>query len=177
MINWTSFFSLTSENEVFQINTDILETNLVNIILLLIILFFTAGSFLQTFLTNRYQTIVTNIEESEKRLIEANERLAEARYQWSQAQIIFEEMENETNTIKNTLLETEINQVNKELSQRFKNILFMLHYRETQVFNDVIKQVAKLAVNQVVTKLQKQLGKTELLLINDSKINELGGKL
>lgn len=177
MIHFNPYILFATEAEGFRLNPDILETNIVNITLLLVILFFTAGNFLKDFLNTRYQTILTNIEDSERRLMEATERLAEAKAQWAQARIIIEEIENETKNTKNTLLETELKQANSELSQRFKNILLMIRYRETQVFNDVIKQVSRLALTQVVTKLQKQLGRTELMLINDSKINQLGGTL
>lgn len=177
MIHWNPWFILTSEVEGFQLNPDILETNLVNILILLVILFFTAGNFLQTFLTTRYQRILTSIEDSERRLAEATERLSEAKSQWAQARIIIQEIENETKNTKNTLFDNELAQANSEISQRFTNILMMLRYRETQVFNDVIKQVSRLALGQVMTKLQKQLGHAEFMLINDSKINELGGKL
>jgi F-type H+-transporting ATPase subunit b len=175
--NWDCYFIFASENEGFKFNPDILETNVINILILLIILLFTAGKFLQDILTNRYEKVLTSIQDSENRLTEATERLAEAKSQWSQARIIIEEIENETKRTKNTLLEAELNQANADLSQRFNTILVMLRYRETQVFNDIIKQVSRLALNQVISKLEKQLGKTELVLINDSKINELGGKL
>lgn len=177
MENWTRYLMLASETEGFKLNTDILETNVINIILLIGILIFTAGKFLQELLITRQEKILNNIQDSEKRLLEAQQRVAEAKSQWAQAKIIIEEIKKETKQTKQTLLESEIAQANTDLSQRFNNILMVLKYREKQVFNDIMKQVSKLALNQVVTKLQKHLGNTELSLINDSKINELGGQL
>ena len=40
-----------------------------------------------------------------------------------------------------------------------------------------MKQVSELALNQVISKLQTQLEKTDQSLIIDSKINRLGGQL
>ena len=53
----------------------------------------------------------------------------------------------------------------------------ILRYREQQVFNDVMKQVSELALEEVTSKLQTQLGKSEQSLIIDSKINRLGGQI
>jgi F-type H+-transporting ATPase subunit b len=177
MIQSTSIFLLASENEGFRLNPNILETNVINIGILLVILFFSAGKGLQDILNTRYESVITGIQDSEKQLTEATERLTEARSQWVQAQISLEEMQKETENTKISLLETEIQQAHQEIAQRFTTILQLLRYRETQVLNELIKEVSRLALRQVATKLQKQLGEKDLQLINDSKIKELGGKL
>jgi F-type H+-transporting ATPase subunit b len=177
MKNWISSFILSSETEGFGINSDILETNLVNIIILIVLLVYVLGNFLKENLSSRQEQIISSIQDGEKRLSEANERLAEAKSQWAQAQIIIEEIKTQTKRSKTSLLETEFNQANQDLSQRFNNILMVLKYREQQVFNDVMKQVSKLAFQQVIEKLETQLGKTDQSLIIDSKINRLGGRL
>ena len=174
---WVSSFILSSEAEGIGINTDIFEANLINIIILLVLLVYVLGNFLKENLSTRQEQIISSIQDGEKRLNEANERLAEAKSQWAQAQIIIEEIKNQTKRTKASLLETEFNQANQDLSQRFKNILMVLRYREQQVFTDVMKQVSELALNQVISKLQTQLGKTDQSLIIDSKINRLGGRL
>lgn len=177
MENWVNFFLLSSETEGFGINTDILETNLINIIILIVLLVYVLGNFLKENLLSRQEQIITNVQDGEKRLNEAKERLAEAKSQWAQAQIIIKEIKIQTKRSKASLLETEFNQANQDLSQRFTNILLVLRYREQQVFNDVMKQVSKLAFQQVIEKLERQLGKTDQSLIIDSKINRLGGRL
>ena len=177
MEKWISSFILSSEAEGFGINTDILETNLINIIILIVLLVYVLGNFLKENLNSRQEQIISSIQDGEKRLNEANERLAEAKAQWAQAQIIIEEIKSQTKRSRTSLLESEFNQANQDLSQRFNNILMILRYREQQVFNDVMKQVSELALNQVTSKLETQLGKTEQSLIIDSKINRLGGQL
>lgn len=170
-------FILSSETEGFGLNSDILETNLINIIILIVLLVYVLGSFLKESLSLRQEQIISNIEEGEKRLNEANERLREAKTQWAQAQIIIEEIKKQAKRTKANLIETELNQANQDISQRFKNILMVLRFREQQVFNDITKQVSEIALTQVQSKLEKQLGKTEQAVIIDSKINRLGGQL
>jgi F-type H+-transporting ATPase subunit b len=177
MTQWMSLYLLSSEKEGFGINHDILETNLINIIILIALLVYVLGNFLKENLSSRQEQIIASIQEGEKRLNEANERLAEAKAQWIQAQMIFSKIKNQTKESKASLVETEFHQANADLSQRFLNILMMLRYREQQVFNDVTKQVSELALTQVKVKIQNQLGKTDQSLIIDSKINRLGGHL
>lgn len=177
MSQWISFYLLASEKEGFGINSDILETNLINIIILIALLVYVLGSFLKENLSSRQEQIITSIQDCEKRFNEANERLAEAKAQWIQAQIIFEKIKNQTKESKTSLVEAEFHQANADLSQRFMNILMMLRYREQQVFNEITRQVSELALSQVRSKIQNQLGKTDQALIIDSKINRLGGQL
>jgi F-type H+-transporting ATPase subunit b len=179
MENFINFLILSHESEevAFGLNTDILETNLINIVLLIALLVSVLGNFLNENLSARQQLIITSVQDAEKRFNEASERLIEAKAQWSQAIIIIEEIKTQTKLTKIKLLDTEFNEANQELSQRFNTALMVLRYREQQVLNDVMKQVAQLALNQVIAKMQTQLGKTEQALIIDNKINRLGGVL
>ena len=115
MENWGSFFSLASEAEGFGLNSDILETNLINIIILIVLLVYVLGNFLKENLASRQEQIINSIEEGEKRLNEANDRLTEAKSQWAQAQIIVEEIKNQTKRTKANLVESEFNQANQDL--------------------------------------------------------------
>jgi F-type H+-transporting ATPase subunit b len=177
MKNYLTPFFLNHESEGFGINTDILDTNLVNIILLIILLVVVVGNALTNALNERQEQIIKNVEDAEKRLNEANERLQEVRSQLSQAQIIVDEIKNQTNQTKTNLLDSEFNQATQELSQRFNNALLVLKYREQKVFSEIMEQVSEIALNQVVSKLQTQLGKTEQSLIIDTKIKQLGGSI
>jgi F-type H+-transporting ATPase subunit b len=177
MSQWKSFYLLASEKEGFGINHDILETNLINIILLIALLVYVLGNFLKENLSARQEQIISSIQDCEKRLNEAKERLAEAKEQWIQAQIIFEKIKNQTKESKASLVDTEFKQANADLSQRFLNVLLMLRYRQQQVINEVTRQVSELALTQARDKIQSQLGKTDQSLIIDSKINRLGGHL
>jgi F-type H+-transporting ATPase subunit b len=177
MENLVNFLILSHESEGIALNLDILETNLVNILLLIALLFSVLGNFLGENLGTRQEQIINSVQDAEKRFNEGSERLVEAKAQWSQALIIIEEIKVQTKRTKTQLLDREFNEANQELSQRFKNALMVLRYREQQVLNDVMKQVAQLALNQVIIKMQTQLGKTEQALIIDNKINRLGGIL
>nr|YP_009675017.1 ATP synthase CF0 B subunit [Rhizochromulina marina]QDH81868.1 ATP synthase CF0 B subunit [Rhizochromulina marina] len=80
----------------FGINTNILETNLVNQLILAGGLFVIGRDFLNESLSQRQTEIITNVQNSEKRLAEASTRLAEAKKQLSQAKLIMEDIRKET---------------------------------------------------------------------------------
>jgi len=97
----------------FGINTDILETNLINQIILLVGLFILGKDFLTESLGQRQTEIINGVEDSEKRLNEATTRLAEAEKQLSQARVIIDEIKKETNLTKAKLLDSDYEQAKK----------------------------------------------------------------
>jgi F-type H+-transporting ATPase subunit b len=177
MKTWISSFILSNKTESISLNTNILETNLINIVILLVLLLYFLGSFLKENLSSRQEQIISNIQNGEKRLNEAKDRLAEAKLQWTQAQIIIEEIKNQTQRSKTILLESEFKQTNQSISQRFNNLLMILYYREQQVRSVIMKQVSELALRQVTAKLQTPLMEKDQYIIINNKINRLGSSL
>ena len=177
MVHKLNFFILLNKEEGLEINFDILETNLINIIILIILLIYVLGDFLKENLSFRQKQIIINIQDGEKRLNEANLRLTETKSQWTQAQIIIKEIKSLTKRSKINVVSSGFGQINRDLSQRYNNILMILRYRELQVFNNVMKEVSKLALRQVGLKLQTELSKKDQDLIIDKKINCLGSEL
>ena len=84
-----SFSNQIADLEV-SLNTDIFETNLINIALLAGGLFYLLSGALSESLSERQQKIVGAIQESEERLQEATARLTESKTQLEQAQIVID---------------------------------------------------------------------------------------
>jgi len=80
----------------FGINTDILETGIINNLILLAGLYKFLGDALGESLEQRQTEIINGVEDSEKRLNEATNRLAESEKQLSQARVIVDEIKKET---------------------------------------------------------------------------------
>ena len=91
MENFDQIFTLLA-NEGIGLNTDILETGLINILALLGILIYTGRDFLGSLLEERRTTIVNGVQDAEDRLSEAQKRLAEAQKQLNQATIVISEI-------------------------------------------------------------------------------------
>nr|YP_011005322.1 ATP synthase CF0, subunit B [Chorda asiatica]QWK43066.1 CF0 subunit I [Chorda asiatica]WAM62185.1 ATP synthase CF0, subunit B [Chorda asiatica] len=173
MKNYLEFFTST-ENLGIGLNTDIFETNIVNIAILLVILFIVIKNFLTENLTARKKKIVDGIENAETRLADSNKRYTEAKKQWAQMDIIIGEINDQMEKTKQNVLKLKWEQGKDDLAKKFTLAISVLRNRETKIFNDIIKEVSKKALNRVIFKVKKQLGKVEQSAIINRKIMQLG---
>jgi F-type H+-transporting ATPase subunit b len=179
MKNLSSYLILSKD--IFTFNSDILETNLINIILLIVIIVFVAKTPFKLMLETRYKEIVENVEGGEQKLIEANQRLIDAKLQWSQAHIVLEELKIKTNQNNLELINKEFKKGNTELSQLFENAIPLILYREQSVFNGLIKQLTSLVLEKLIMTLKTDKSLNQSIIIDntikklDNTINKLGG--
>ena len=87
MGNFLGLFSLISENSGIGINTDILETGLINIIILVAGVIFLGRDFLSSALGSRREAVLASIQEAEDNLSVAKARLEEAEKQQVQTYV------------------------------------------------------------------------------------------
>jgi len=142
----------------FGINTNILETNLINQIILGVGLFILGSDFLSNSLGERQTEIITNVQNSEKSLEEAELRLKEAQKQLSQAKLIMEDIRNETKKTQLTLLESDSSQTKSEIQRKYQSALVSLKNRERLILAEIKQQISVLAIEQVVKTLESQSG-------------------
>ena len=177
MENFDQIFTLLA-NEGISLNTDILETGLINILALLAILIYTGRDFLGSLLEERRTTIVKGVQDAEDRLSEAQKRLAEAQKQLNQANIVISEIKNETVATKKVLLESDAFQAKKDLTVRFERALATFRSKERQIFVEIKQQIISLVLQRTVSRVQETFKSKEraTALINET-INKLEGDL
>jgi F-type H+-transporting ATPase subunit b len=177
MENFDQIFTLLA-NEGISLNTDILETGLINILALLAILIYTGRDFLGSLLEERRTTIVKSVQDAEDRLSEAKKRLVEAEKQLNQANIVISEIKNETVTTKKVLLESDAFQAKKDLTVRFERALASFRSKERQIFVEIKQQIISLVLQRTVTRVQETFKSKERSseLINET-IDKLKGDL
>lgn len=178
MENFDQIFTLLAESEGIGLNTDILETGLLNILALLAILVYTGRDFLGSLLEERKTTIVKGVQDAEDRLNEAQKRLSEAEKQLNQAQVVISEIKNETIATKKTLLESDAYEAKKDLKVRFERALATFRSKERQIFLEIKQQIISLVLKRTVIRAQETFGPKEraTALINET-INKLEGDL
>ena len=145
-------------NEGFGINTNILETNLINQLILGVGLFILGRDFLSKSLGERQTKILNSVQESESRLSEATSRLEEAKKQLAQANLIIAQIKEDTESTKITVLANDFEQSKSELLRRFKVASSTLENRERLILSEIKQQVSKSALNQVIATLEKDNG-------------------
>ena len=177
MENFDQIFTLLA-SEGISLNTDILETGLINILALLAILIYTGRDFLGSLLEERRTTIVKGVQDAEDRLSEAKKRLVEAEKQLNQANIVISEIKNETVTTKKVLLESDAFQAKKDLTVRFERALASFRSKERQIFVEIKQQIISLVLQRTVSRVQETFKSKERSseLINET-IDKLKGDL
>jgi len=177
MENFDQIFTLLA-NEGISLNTDILETGLINILALLAILIYTGRDFLGSLLEERRTTIVKGVQDAEDRLSEAQKRLVEAQKQLNQANIVISEIKTETVKTKKVLLESDAFQAKKDLTVRFDRALASFRSKERQIFIEIKQQIISLVLQRTVSRVQETFKSEERssALINET-IDKLKGDL
>ena len=178
MENFDQIFTLLAEHEGIGLNTDILETGLINILALLAILIYTGRDFLGSLLEERRTTIVKGVQDAEDRLNEAQKRLEEAEKQLNQANLVISEIKNETIATKKVLLKSDAFQAKKDLTVRFDRALATFRSKERQIFIEIKQQIISLVLQRTVSRVQETFKSKEraTALINET-INKLEGDL
>ena len=178
MENFDQIFTLLAEHEGIGLNTDILETGLINIVALLAILIYTGRDFLGSLLEERKTTIVKGVQDAEDRLNEAQKRLTEAQKQLKQADLVISEIQNETVATKKVLLESDAFQAKKDLTVRFERALATFRSKERQIFVEIKQQIVSIVLQRTVSRAQETFKSKEraTALINET-INKLEGDL
>ena len=178
MENFDQIFTLLAEHEGISLNTDILETGLINILALLAILIYTGRDFLGSLLEERKTTIVKGVQDAEDRLNEAQKRLTEAEKQLNQANLVISEIKNETISTKKVLLESDAFQAKKDLAVRFERALATFRSKERQIFLEIKQQIVSLVLQRTISRVQETFKSNEraAALLNET-INKLEGDL
>ena len=178
MENFDQIFTLLAEQEGISLNTDILETGLINILALVAILIYTGRDFLGSLLEERRTVIVKGVQDSENRLNEAKKRLVESEKQLNQANLVINEIKTETIATKKVILDSDALQAKKDLSTRFERALATFSSKERQIFLEIKHQIVSLVLQRTVNRVQETFKSEERAagLINET-INKLKGDL
>ena len=178
MENFDQIFTLVAEHEGIGLNLDILETGLINILVVVGILVYAGKDFLGSILEERKTSIVKGVQDAEDRLNEANRRLSEAQKQLSQANVVITEIRNETVAAKKVLLQSDAYQSKKDLATRFSRALATFRSKERQIFLEVKQEIILLVLNRTVMRAKETFSKKDraTALINET-INKLEGDL
>src|SRR6476469_769737 len=178
MENFDQIFTLLAEHEGIGLNTDILETGLINILALVGILVYVGKDFLGSLLEERKATIVKDIKDAENRLNQAQKRLTEAQKQLSQANLVISEIKNEKITTKKILLDSDSYEAKKDLKIRFERALATFRSKERQIFLEIKQQIISLVLKRTLTRAKETFSPKEraTALITDT-INKLEGDL
>nr|YP_009511043.1 ATP synthase CF0 subunit I [Hydropuntia rangiferina]AXI96716.1 ATP synthase CF0 subunit I [Hydropuntia rangiferina]UAD87399.1 ATP synthase CF0 subunit I [Hydropuntia rangiferina] len=167
----------TNNNASISFNTNFLEANVINIVLLLSGLLYVLKEFLGSILVTRQDKVVLAIQESEERLQQANLRLVESEKQLAQTQAvisqIIQEAELTAQKVRQSILDQGKADIDKLISASNASILTA----EIQIKEQIQLQIISLAIKKVRMKLENQITPALQTKIIDNNIDQLGGNL
>ena len=156
--------------EGFGFNGNILETNILNLAVVLGVVISFGGDALRSLLETRRQTILNNLQQAEKRASEAQQKLAEAKYQLEAAQKRALEIQKQGNINAEKEKKDSINQTKEDVDRLEQNKDENLRLQQQKAVGQVSQKVLKLALTQVKEKLANRLDSTFHTSVNNFNI-------
>ena len=158
------------ETQGFGLNTNIFETNILNLLVVLAVVFIFGGNALRGLLSNRKQTITSNLEEADRRAKQSQEKLAQLKSQLEQYKIkaddilkngqeyakqerITRQKETEDQiarlkTSREKIIDLQREQVMKKLSQQVMSTILSTVTKQVDGKESLTKNIVKNAVKQ-----------------------------
>lgn len=156
--------------EHFGFNTNLIETNVLNLAVVLAVVVTYVGDALRGLLATRKQTILNNFQEAEQRASEAQERLNQARNQFEQAQFKAKQIREQAEVT----IEQEKNQIVRQNQDDIKRLSVIqqetLQFEQQKAQNELAQKLVRLALHQVREKLTQRLNSSIHSAVNNFQI-------
>ena len=161
----------------FSINTNFLEANVLNILILLLGLIYVLKQFLGSILIIRQEKVLFAIRECEERLQQANDRLNESEKQLNQTQTIIDQILNEAEITANKVSQSILDQGKNEVDKLINASKMSIILAENQIKQEIKKQIATLAIQKVSLQLKSTVDSSMQSQLVDNNIKKLKGKI
>jgi len=175
LVNQTlnSFSAQISDLEI-SLNTDIFETNVINIALLLGGVIYLLSGALGDALSERQKKILGAIQESEERLQEATARFTESETQLAQAQMVIDSIKTDSETTAKQVKAAVLSDGKVEIERLTSSAKAQIITIEAKVRKQISDYVAALALKRITLQLEGKLNDNLQQQIIDRNISNLG---
>nr|YP_009297222.1 ATP synthase CFO B chain subunit I [Porphyridium sordidum]AOM66565.1 ATP synthase CFO B chain subunit I [Porphyridium sordidum] len=176
-MNLLNYWIIITEHSAkgLSINTNILDTNIINLAILISALIYLGKGALGKILSNRQEKVFAAIQEAEIKLEQANQRLAEAEKQLEQTQSVIAQIkkdaENTAKKIRDSLLE----QGKADTQRLLASSQSSIKSTENEIRKQIQQQIVSLALKRVNIQLKNQINDNVKISIIDSNLAMLGG--
>lgn len=160
-----------------KFNPNILETNVINITLLLLGLIYVLKNFLGSALSNRQEKVLLAIKEAEEKLNQANIRLKQSQNQLEQTQDIIVNINDQAKFTAQKVQQDIMEQGKIDVIKLTQTSQDSIANAENQIKKQIQKQITNLAIHRVFTELNNQLTSDIQSALIDKKISQLNIKL
>jgi F-type H+-transporting ATPase subunit b len=166
-------FSIQLSDLEVSLNTDIFETNLINITILVGGLFYLLSGALSESLSERQQKILGAIQESEERLQEATTKLTESETQLAQAQIVIDTIQKDAEVTAKNVKSSVLTEGKTEIERLTATAKAQIGTIEARVRKQISDYVATLALQRITMQLEGKLNTSVQQQIINRNISKL----
>ena len=159
----------------FGLNFDILETNLINLAIIIGVLFYFGRKVVGNTLSERRSNIEQEIREAEKRQKEAAASLADAQQKLAQAQAEAERIRAAAEESAKAAREAILSQATKDIERLKETAAKDLESERDRAIAELRERVAALAIERVESQLKDHLDHSAQQQLIDRSIAILGG--
>ncbi|AUS99131.1 ATP synthase F0 subunit B [Nostoc sp. CENA543] len=160
----------------FGLNLDILETNVINLAILIGILFYFGRKVLSNILTERKSNIATAIQDAEKRLKDAQAALSQAQEQLTQAQAEAERIRKAAEENAQATKEALLAKAAQDVERLKQTAAADLNTERERALTELRQRVAALALQKVESQLRSGIADDVQQAIIDRSIAQVGGR-
>jgi F-type H+-transporting ATPase subunit b len=168
-------FSIQTSDLAIGLNSDIFETNVINITILLGGIIYLGSNALSASLVERQQKILDSIQEAEERLQQAVGRLTESEKQLAQSQIVIDSIKAEAEKTANQVSVAILNEGKVEIERLASLAKLQVKTIEAKVRKQISSYVVTLALKRVTVQLEGKLTSNLQQQIIDRNISKLSG--
>ena len=162
-----STFSSLPLGHGFGINTNIFETNVINLAAVVAVVVSFVGNNLKALLEERKQTILSNLQEASQRAAEAQERLAQAKAQLEFAKKKAKEIRDDGVVRATQEINNCVNQHEERLSKLEEFTQETIQFYQQKAFKQAYVYVISRIMSRVKERLDKGLDSTYHVVINN----------
>nr|YP_009541109.1 ATPase subunit I [Lepocinclis steinii]AYQ93605.1 ATPase subunit I [Lepocinclis steinii] len=170
----TNLLSLISHSEGFGINTNVFDTNVLNLAVVIGVLIYYGKPLLGDIVTTRKTTILKNLEDAENRFQQAAENLAFAKEQLQKARLKSEQIRNQGITIAKQTANKIITSVENDIKRLKETTLYTIKLEEEKCLTEVFSKLNDLAFTKAVEKIKQNLNSNlqkKIVLQNTEKLS------
>lgn len=146
-------FVNVSESEGFGINTDLLETNVINLSVVIGVLVFFGKDILNESLRSRKESILKNLQDVDNKLQEATDKLNNAKKQFELAKSKSEEIRSQGLVLASQTSQKLLERIDEDVKRLEETKMATVRFEKEKAITEVCQKVSQLAMENAILKL------------------------
>ena len=171
---WSEPTQIASPTGSFGLNFDIIETNILNLGVVIGVVIYLGGDVLTSLLNDRKQKILGTLKSADERFLEAQQKLEEAKQKVQIAQTKAIEIREQGNKTAIQAAKTLFERTEDEIRRLEEGKQATLRFEEEKAMSQVRQQVVSLSIERAFNQLQTKMDASIQRKLIDTNINLLG---